>query len=159
MERSGYANNGEDASLKSGGASIEVGKEACTPNPAIATTSKKQQTAKKIAALVKNPSALKTKSQLQSSTMKTKAQLLSSTMKSAAGTPHLSQENQAIKRQKLEGGRTRQVPVTNFVLFKKFTGCDGSWIFVLNKVTSNNTCLILNLNHLGISEAHTLSLR
>jgi hypothetical protein len=28
------------------------------------------------------------------------------------GTPNLAQDNQAIKRQKLEGGRTRQVNVT-----------------------------------------------
>lgn len=34
-------------------------------------------------------------------------------MKNPAGTPNLTQENQAIKRQKLEGGRTRQVNVTN----------------------------------------------
>lgn len=30
-------------------------------------------------------------------------------VKNTAGTPNLAQENQAIKRQKLEGGRSRQV--------------------------------------------------
>ncbi|KAI4322700.1 hypothetical protein L6164_022370 [Bauhinia variegata] len=106
-----------------GGASVEVGKDACTPNPPVAsqktasaTNSKKQQTAKKIAGLVKNPTAMKTKSQRQSSAMKnpsamrSKAQLKSSAVKSSAtGISHLAQENQAIKRQKLEGGRTRQI--------------------------------------------------
>lgn len=121
-ERSGYAYEGEGACLNPGGASSEVSKEAYTPNPPIAsqkrvttTISKKQQTAKKIATLVKNPSAMKTK--LESSSMKTKAQLTSSSRNGNAGNPHLSQENQAIKRQKLEGGRTRQVTVTFFVLF------------------------------------------
>ncbi|KAF7800752.1 protein TPX2-like isoform X2 [Senna tora] len=95
----------EGGCLNSEGASIAVSKEACTPNPQTAshkrvetTVSKKQQTAKKIAALVKNPSAMKTKAQIQSSVRK-----------SASTNPHLSQENQAIKRQKLEGGRTRQI--------------------------------------------------
>ncbi|XP_054813018.1 protein TPX2 isoform X1 [Prosopis cineraria] len=125
MERSHPHAEGKSACLNPVGASIEVVKEACTPNPSIAlqkrvttTISKKQETAKKIAALVKNPSALKTKAQLQSSALKTKLpssaaktkpQLLSSTTKSAARTSHLSQENQAIKRQKLEGGRARQI--------------------------------------------------
>ena len=77
-------------------------------NKITATDSKKkQETARKIAALVKNQSAIKTKSQLQIS--KSKSKIKSSAMKSTAGTPHLAQENQAIKRQKLEGGRTRQV--------------------------------------------------
>ncbi|XP_028807876.1 protein TPX2 isoform X2 [Neltuma alba] len=104
-------------------ACIEVVKEACTPNPCIASQkrvmtaiSKKQETARKIAALVKNPSALKAKAQLQSSALKTKlppsamkTKAQSSTMKSAGGSSHLSQENQAIKRQKLEGGKARQI--------------------------------------------------
>ena len=32
-------------------------------------------------------------------------------VKNSVGTPNLAQDNQAIKRQKLEGGRTRQVNV------------------------------------------------
>lgn len=79
----------------SGGVTVEVGKDACTPNPTLqkrvtSTNSKKQQTAKKTA-------------------MNTKSKLQSSAIKSNAGTPNLAQENQAIKRQKLEGGKTRQV--------------------------------------------------
>ncbi|KAK9075100.1 hypothetical protein SSX86_003419 [Deinandra increscens subsp. villosa] len=70
------------------------GAELCTPKPPMATQmtknmlqteSKKQQTARRIASAVKNPSVLKSK------------------------TPNLVQENQAIKRQKLEGGKTRQI--------------------------------------------------
>ncbi|XP_061355574.1 protein TPX2 [Gastrolobium bilobum] len=89
---------GDSACLRvssSSGASVEVGKDACTPNPTLqkkvtATNSKKQQNTKKIA-------------------MNTKPQLQSAAMKSTAGTPHLVQENQAIKKQKLEGGKTRQI--------------------------------------------------
>ncbi|XP_030932519.1 protein TPX2-like isoform X2 [Quercus lobata] len=100
--------------------SIQLGNEACTPKPTMTsqkgdrmTDSKKHETAKKIASLVKNPSTLKPKNQLQSS--KTKSIKPSSVKrntnlkKSSAGTPNLAQENQAIKRQKLDGGRTRQI--------------------------------------------------
>ncbi|PHT71623.1 hypothetical protein T459_22408 [Capsicum annuum] len=59
------------------------------------TDSKKRQTAKKIASILRNPSALKTK-------------LVCNTItKSAVGTHNLAQENQAIKRQKLEGGKSK----------------------------------------------------
>ncbi|BAT90100.1 hypothetical protein LR48_Vigan08g104700 [Vigna angularis] len=77
------------------GASAEVAKDACTPKPALlkkvttSTNSKKTQNKK----ILTN----------------TKSQLKSATGKSIAGTLHLSQENQAIKRQKLEGGKTRQI--------------------------------------------------
>ncbi|OIW06007.1 hypothetical protein TanjilG_11694 [Lupinus angustifolius] len=79
----------------SGGAAIEVGKDACTPNPTLqkrvsSTNSKKQQTVKKIV-------------------MSAKHQIRSSAKKSTAATPNLIQENQAIKRQKLEEGKTRQI--------------------------------------------------
>lgn len=36
-------------------------------------------------------------------------------MKNATGTPNLAQENQAIKRQKLEGGRSREVTFTSVI--------------------------------------------
>ena len=78
-------------------ASIEVGKDACTPNPVLrknvnntTTASKKQQYSKKMSA-------------------NTKTRLQSEATKSTAGIPHFAQENQAIKRQKLEGGKTRQI--------------------------------------------------
>jgi hypothetical protein len=80
-------------------ASVEVGKEVCTPNPALrknvntaSTNSKKQQNSKKVST-------------------NTKTRLQSAATKSTLGTPHFAQENQAIKRQKLEGGKTRQVIV------------------------------------------------
>ncbi|KEH30703.1 targeting protein for Xklp2 protein [Medicago truncatula] len=79
------------------GASVEVGKDACTPKPALrksvnatSTNSKKQQNSKKVST-------------------NTKTRLQSGASKSAAGTLHFTQENQAIKRQKLEGGKTRQI--------------------------------------------------
>ncbi|KAL2328189.1 hypothetical protein Fmac_021616 [Flemingia macrophylla] len=77
----------------SGGASVEVAKDACTPKQALqkkvttSTNSKKTQN-KKVAT-------------------NTKPQLTSGT--GIAGTPHLAQDNQAIKRQKLEGGKSRQI--------------------------------------------------
>ncbi|KAJ1375379.1 TPX2, C-terminal, partial [Sesbania bispinosa] len=78
-------------------ASVDVGRDACTPNPPLqkkitstSTNSKKPQNAKKLAT-------------------NTKTQLQSAVMKSTTGTPHLTQENQAIKRQKLEGGKSRQI--------------------------------------------------
>ncbi|KAJ0826971.1 hypothetical protein HanRHA438_Chr17g0820381 [Helianthus annuus] len=88
------------------------GAEVCTPKPQMAsqknkntlqTESKKQQTARRIASAVKNPSLLK--SQTKS---KTPAAVKRDTNK-VGGTPNLAQENQAIKRQKLEGGKTRQI--------------------------------------------------
>ncbi|XP_021681206.2 protein TPX2 isoform X2 [Hevea brasiliensis] len=74
--------------------------------------SKKHQSAKHIASLVRNPSALKMKSQPLSSQVKgsrPESVRRDANVKNAAGTPNLAQENQAIKRQKLEGGRSRQI--------------------------------------------------
>lgn len=137
IERShAHSNGGESASLNSVGVSSEIVKEACTPNLSalqkrgMASTSKKQETAKKIASLVKNnnTSGLRTKAHLQSSAMRTKLppsavkakdQSVSSAMKSVSRTTNFSQENQAIKRQKLDGGKARQVNVIvcSFILF------------------------------------------
>ncbi|XP_030482220.2 protein TPX2 [Cannabis sativa] len=93
--------------------SVQAEKEACTPVPSIlGTNSKKQQTAKKIASLVRNPTALKPKSQIKSSQSKNpKPSCLKSetNVKNTGGTLTLAQENQAIKRQKLEGGQSRQI--------------------------------------------------
>ncbi|KAF5756076.1 putative TPX2 central domain-containing protein [Helianthus annuus] len=89
------------------------GAEVCTPKPQMAsqknkntlqTESKKQQTARRIASAVKNPSLLK--SQTKS---KTPAAAVKRDTNKVGGTPNLAQENQAIKRQKLEGGKTRQI--------------------------------------------------
>ncbi|GMY10150.1 protein TPX2-like isoform X3 [Fagus crenata] len=106
----------DDKLIKS---SIQLGNEACTPKPVTSqkgdqmTDSKKHQTAKKIASLVRNPSALKPKNQLQSSKSKSikpsSVKRDTNVKKNSAGTPNLALENQAIKRQKLEGGKTRQI--------------------------------------------------
>ncbi|GAV80582.1 TPX2 domain-containing protein/TPX2_importin domain-containing protein [Cephalotus follicularis] len=96
---------------------VQEGTEACSPKPTISkqgelvTDCKKHQTARKIASLVKNSVAMKPKNQLQTSEAKgTKpTSMKKDDVKNTIGTPNLTQENQAIKRQKLEGGRTRQI--------------------------------------------------
>ncbi|XVE66174.1 hypothetical protein DITRI_Ditri08aG0059200 [Diplodiscus trichospermus] len=75
--------------------SVKVKTEACTPKPLMNSqkklmSDKKHQTAKKIASMIRNPSVLKPKN-------------------GNYGTPNLALENQAIKRQKLDGGRSRQI--------------------------------------------------
>ncbi|KAH7576964.1 hypothetical protein JRO89_XS01G0183400 [Xanthoceras sorbifolium] len=93
-----------------GKSSVQVGSEVCTPKAMVTSQkgvidSKKQQTARKIASMIKNPSALKPKNQLHSSETKR-----GTNVKNVAGTPNLlALENQAIKRQKLDGGRSRQI--------------------------------------------------
>ncbi|XP_022148004.1 protein TPX2-like [Momordica charantia] len=97
--------------------------DACTPLPTLSTykgevrtkvaTSKKHETAKKIAGMVKNPSALKARSQLQLSqppkNVKPNSVKRENNVKNTSGTSSLVQENQAIKRQKLDGGLSRQI--------------------------------------------------
>ncbi|XP_057505719.1 protein TPX2-like [Actinidia eriantha] len=95
--------------------------ETCTPkskmvsrkDKLLQTDSKRQQTAKKIASMVKNPSALKphNRSQLsQAKSTKPPASARRETnLKNTVATPNFAQENQAIKRQKLDGGRSRQI--------------------------------------------------
>ncbi|KAI6697328.1 hypothetical protein NL676_017447 [Syzygium grande] len=99
--------------------SVLEGAEVCTPKPLMAsqkgdvvTDSRKCQTAKKIASLIKNPSKLRPKQNLQSSqAQKSKPESVKRNInvKNPAATPTLAQENQAIKRQKLEGGKSRQI--------------------------------------------------
>ncbi|RZB75431.1 protein TPX2-like isoform X3 [Glycine soja] len=81
--------------LSSGGASVEVAKDACTPKPALP---------KKVATSTNSK-----KTHNKKMATNTKTQLKSATVKSVAGTPHLVQENQAIKRQKLDEGKSRQI--------------------------------------------------
>ncbi|GAB4824926.1 hypothetical protein Ancab_007798 [Ancistrocladus abbreviatus] len=126
--------------------------DECTPTQATLlgkgdgelAESKRRQTAKKIASLVKNPSLLKSKNNdrsklspqtksLKPASVRRDANLKSSntdrsklspqtkslkpatvrrdanSKSSNTSTPNLMQENQAIKRQKLEGGRSRQI--------------------------------------------------
>ncbi|KAK9131846.1 hypothetical protein Scep_011374 [Stephania cephalantha] len=100
--------------------SINPGPELCTPKPQMipkrggpsAVGAKNNLTAKKIASLVRNPSALRPKDQSQLSQTKfakpnvTKSAISS---KKTVGGPDFVHENQAIKRQKLDGGRSRQI--------------------------------------------------
>lgn len=102
-----------------GKSSVLEGAEVSTPKPAMATqkrdvvtNSKKCQTAKKIASLIKNPSTLRPKQNVQSSqAKKSKPESVkrNTNPKNPAATPTVAQENQAIKRQKLEGGKSRQI--------------------------------------------------
>ncbi|KAG5033235.1 hypothetical protein JHK85_017217 [Glycine max] len=96
-ERSENDYKEDSACLKvsSGEAFVEVAKDACTPKPALL---------KKVATSTNSK-----KTQNKKMATNTKTQLKSATVKSIAGTPHLVQENQAIKRQKLDGGKSRQI--------------------------------------------------
>ncbi|XP_030546293.1 protein TPX2 isoform X3 [Rhodamnia argentea] len=104
---------------ENGKSSVPEGAEVSTPKPVMAsqkgdvvTNSKKCQTAKKIASLIKNPSSLRPKQNLQSSlAKKSKPECVkrNTNVKNSAATPTVAQENQAIKRQKLEGGKSRQI--------------------------------------------------
>lgn len=101
--------------------------EICTPGPPPTmskridprkTESNKQKTAKKIASMLRNPSALKSKTTPQlSQVMSTAPSSMrkQAIMKSAVGTPNFGQENQAIKRQKLESGKARQLVYLSFM--------------------------------------------
>ncbi|KAI4385027.1 hypothetical protein MLD38_003099 [Melastoma candidum] len=91
-----------------------------TPKPQVsskelASRSMKNRTAQKIAGLIKNPSALKNKNPVQSSQAKCKTMLKTEMAKrdlnnkDASSTLNLAQENQAIKRQKLDGGKSRLI--------------------------------------------------
>ncbi|XP_038981997.1 protein TPX2-like isoform X2 [Phoenix dactylifera] len=97
----------------------QVSIEACTPKvqtvSVSAPTSTKNLTAKKIASLIKQPSAakLKTKSPSVQSSKCTKPKSVIKcpggvATKNAMATV-IAQENQAIKRQKLDDGRSRQI--------------------------------------------------
>ncbi|KAF6141930.1 hypothetical protein GIB67_037898 [Kingdonia uniflora] len=102
-------------------ASVVQDVEACTPNLHInykkgmslpPSSSKNQMTAKSIASLARNPSALKPKNQSQLSQSKcVKPTILSSALsaKKTVGGPDFTHENQAIKRQKLDDGKSRQI--------------------------------------------------
>nr|GLL45448.1 protein TPX2 isoform X2 [Ipomoea trifida] len=90
---------------------------ACTPQPpkitsqktAQQTDAKKHQTAKKIASMIRNPSALKSKTQSQVKSINPASARRNTNMKITSETPNFAQENQAIKRQKLEEGKARQI--------------------------------------------------
>ncbi|KAK1388873.1 Targeting protein for XKLP2 [Heracleum sosnowskyi] len=99
--------------------SSEVGLETCTPKPEISqkskplrTDSKKQMSARKIASIVRNPSLLKSKTQpklSQAKSIKPESVRRNNNIMTKLWTPNFAQENQAIKRQKLDAGKTRQI--------------------------------------------------
>ncbi|KAL2924788.1 Protein TPX2 [Bienertia sinuspersici] len=99
-------------------AATRPSQDLCTPKlPALAgkggrtTTELKKQQAKKIASAIKNPSALKSKIESHTRSAKPAATVRRdrTNINSSIGTPNLVQENQAVKRQKLDDGKTRQI--------------------------------------------------
>lgn len=82
-----------------------IAPQACTPKPlgGDSVSLKKQQTARKMASLLRNPKGSHQKSVLMIRETSVKKNMV------AAATTNLIQDNQAIKRQKLDDGRSRQV--------------------------------------------------
>ncbi|KAL1560663.1 protein TPX2-like [Salvia divinorum] len=85
----------------------------CTPAPQKQSEGRKPQTAKKIASILKNPSAINSKKQLPKSQAKSAkpASVRRDTNgnKNIVGTPSFAYGNHAIKKQKLDGGKSRQI--------------------------------------------------
>ncbi|KAF8111578.1 hypothetical protein N665_0074s0105 [Sinapis alba] len=104
--------------------------EACTPKPqgGDSVSLKKKQTARKIASLLRNPSALRPKGSHCRET---------SVKNIAAATTNLIQDNQAIKRQKLDDGRSRQIlnPKPTTLLHKTRQGLVSTGFNVCPSVT------------------------
>ncbi|KAK4342332.1 hypothetical protein RND71_038148 [Anisodus tanguticus] len=111
--------------------------EVCTPGPPPPTMSKKidprktdsniQKTAKKISSMLRNPSTLKSKT-LPVKSANPASVRKQAIMRSVVRPPNFGQEHQAIKRQKLESGKAKQMyvrePVPQFIstaeMMKKF---------------------------------------
>ncbi|KAF8111729.1 hypothetical protein N665_0073s0085 [Sinapis alba] len=121
--------------------------EACTPKPPLQSSHggksmdlKKQQTARKIASLLRNPSALRPKNQSHSSQPKgtnQKSVKRDTSPKNIAGTTNLIQDNQAIKKQKLDDGKSRQIlnPKPTTLLHKTRQGLVNTGFNVCPSVT------------------------
>ncbi|KAG8386856.1 hypothetical protein BUALT_Bualt03G0192500 [Buddleja alternifolia] len=114
----------DDAQAKCPSLSIEEvvrGAEVCcTPTPQKQTTeNNKVQTAKKIASMLRNPLAINSKkNQLQKSQAKSTKPASVNRRRDAngtnvVGTPNFAHENHAIKRQKLDEGKSRQILTIN----------------------------------------------
>ncbi|XP_010482506.1 PREDICTED: protein TPX2-like [Camelina sativa] len=122
---------------------------ACTPKPPMHFSKggksmdlKKQQTARKIASLLKNPSALRPKNQLQLSQPKgshQKSVKRETSVRNIVSTTNLIQENQAIKRQKLDDGKSRQIlnPKPTTLLHKTREGLVNTGFNVCPSVTKH----------------------
>ncbi|KAG2260402.1 hypothetical protein Bca52824_079696 [Brassica carinata] len=116
--------------------------EACTPQPPLQSKSndlKKQQTARKIASLLRNPSALRPKGSHQKSVLMVPSHCRETSVRNvaAAATTNLIQDNQAIKRQKLDDGRSRQIlnPKPTTLLHKTRQGLVNTGFNVCPSVT------------------------
>ncbi|KAJ0245167.1 Protein TPX2 [Hirschfeldia incana] len=121
--------------------------EACTPRPPLQSSHggksmdlKKQQSARKIASLLRNPSALRPKNQLHSSQLKgtnQKSVKRETNPKNIAGITNLIQDNQAIKKQKLDDGKSRHIlnPKPTTLLHKTRQGLVNTGFNVCPSVT------------------------
>ncbi|CAF1923604.1 hypothetical protein Bca4012_069652 [Brassica carinata] len=122
--------------------------EAWTPKPPLQSSHggksmdlKKQQTARKIASLLRNPSALRPKNQPHSSSQlkgtNQKSVKRETSPKNIAGTTSLIQDNQAIKKQKLDDGKSRQIlnPKPTTLLHKTRQGLVNTGFNVCPSVT------------------------
>ncbi|XP_073312454.1 protein TPX2-like [Primulina huaijiensis] len=95
---------------------VDVQEPQTTPAPSKKFGNKNLQSAKKIASLLKNPSAMKSKIQLQNSQVKSIKPATGkreNNAKNDIGTPNLAHEYPAIKKQKLEGGQSQQILTIN----------------------------------------------
>ncbi|KAH6833906.1 targeting protein for XKLP2 [Perilla frutescens var. hirtella] len=109
--------------VQTGEASSSVPKEAAVQGPEVCCTpapqrkdDKKLQTAKKIASILKNPSAINSKKQLpksQAKSAKPASVRRDTNARNIVGTPIFAHENHAIKKQKLDGGKSRQILTVN----------------------------------------------
>ncbi|RWW05108.1 hypothetical protein GW17_00031636 [Ensete ventricosum] len=102
--------------------------EACTPRAqripekGVAPSSSKHLTTRKNASMMRQPSALKpkTKSPIQSSKGTKGKNIINSLAAKSSMAAEIAQENQAVKRQKLDDGRSRQIHnIKNRVLLHK----------------------------------------
>ncbi|CAH8336790.1 unnamed protein product [Eruca vesicaria subsp. sativa] len=114
--------------------------ETCTPKPqgGDSVDPKKKQTARKIASILRNPSALRPKASHQKSVLMMPSCRETSHVKNiAAATTNLIQDNQAIKRQKLDDGRSRQIlnPKPTTLLHKTRQGLVNTSFNVCPEVT------------------------
>ncbi|KAL3647109.1 hypothetical protein CASFOL_008077 [Castilleja foliolosa] len=96
---------------------VQVGTEVCcTPAQPKQIENRRTQTAKKIASILKNPSALNSKKQLpksQAKSTKPASVRRDPNARNIVGTPNFAHENHAIKRQKLDGGKSLQIRTIN----------------------------------------------
>ncbi|RZC65330.1 hypothetical protein C5167_009021 [Papaver somniferum] len=161
MKESISSGKGSEYTYTTASTSSLQGTDACTPKPqsiskkqdSLPTVSKNQQAAKRIASLVRNPSALRPKNKSQSSQAKgvkpTESQVKGlkpisasgKTLRSTTIASEFVQENQAIKRQKLDEGRSRQIlnVVPQNLPHKSKPGSGSSRSSLFSSVTTKTT--------------------